>query len=393
MDATCRWSATEAAILLLEHDAKMLLGARGLAVPEGVLAPADGGVTPAFNGPWVIKAQVPAGGRGKAGGVKLADTSDMLADAVGSIYGMTIKGFPVNEIRIERAVAEARELYLGLVLDPTCAEVIVMASEHGGSGIEEQAEKSIHRARARPERDALSAALSEVAGALSPDAVSAVTDAGSILIDAYLDLDATLIELNPLFLKSDGRWVAGDVRMDVDENALPRQPEIVDLLERRAAAYPDAIFKRDNGFDLVVVDPWGEVGLVTTGAGLSMQLIDEMTRRGIRPYNFCDIRSGQMRGDPARLIENFRRVLEGPRLRCVLVNIFAGITELGEFAELLLKALDEMPELDVPIVIRLVGNGEDRADAVLRASGRDLILERDLDRAIELCAEPERAHA
>src|SRR5690606_24953593 len=98
-----------------------------------------------------------------------------------------------------------------------------------------------------------------------------------------------------------GGWTAGDVRMAVDENALARRPELAELLDRRAAAYPDATFKRAQGYDLVVVDPEGEIGLVSTGAGLSMKLIDEMTARGARPYNFCDIRSGMMRGDPSRL--------------------------------------------------------------------------------------------
>lgn len=380
-------------MLLLEHDAKVLLGARGLNVPDGVLAEAGLVPKPAGDGPWVVKAQVPVGGRGKAGGVRLVPDKSGLAETAEAISALTIKGFPVRELRIEEAVPEAKELYLGLVLDPAIAEVVVMASADGGVEVEAQAKAAIHRCRARPEKSSLMDALAEVTGALPPSAARAVTEAGSLIVDAWLDLDATLIELNPLFLRPDGSWIAGDVRMDVDEGALPRQPGLTALLDDRAAAYPEAIFKRDNGFDLVVVDAEGEIGLVTTGAGLSMQLIDEMTARGLKPYNFCDIRSGGMRGDPARLVENIRRVLEGPNLNCILVNIFAGITELGEFAGLLLKALDELDEMPLPLVVRLVGNGQDRADAILRASGRNLILERDLDRAIALCATPQVADA
>lgn len=378
--------AVEATILLLEHDAKELLSARGLTVPDGRLSSAGRVPEPVGEGPWVVKAQVPVGGRGKAGGVRLVPDRAGLAEAAEAISALTIKGFPVRELRIEEAVPEAKELYLGLVLDPAAAEVVVMASAEGGVEVEAQPETAIHRRRAKPEEASLMDALAEVAGTLPPDAALAVTEAGSLIIAAWLDLDATMIELNPLFLRADGSWIAGDVRMDVDEGALPRQPSLTALLDKRAAAYPEATFKRNNGFDLVVVDPEGEIGLVTTGAGLSMQLIDEMTSRGLKPYNFCDIRSGGMRGDPARLVENFRRVLEGPNLNCILVNIFAGITELGEFAGLLLRALDELGEVPVSLVVRLVGNGQDRADAILRASGRNLILERDLDRAITLCA-------
>lgn len=380
-------------ILLLEHDAKTLLAARGLTVPVGILAAPDQSVTPQFDAPWVVKAQVPVGGRGKLGGVRLVADRDGLDDALGQVGRLTIKGFPVRELRIEQAVSGARELYLGLILDAASAQVVVMVSEQGGMEIEAQAPGSIETRRAPADRRALEFALAQAAEPLDATARQAITEAGSLLAEAFIDLDATLIELNPLFLQPNGTWVAGDVRMDVDENALPRQPDLTTLLESRASAYPEAMFKRQHGFDLVVVDPEGEIGLVTTGAGLSMQLIDEMTSRGLRPYNFCDIRSGGMRGDPARLVENFRKVLEGPRLKAVLVNIFAGITDLGEFADLLLRALAEIGDPGLPIVVRLVGNGQERAEAMLKDAGPGLIWEPDLDRAISLCGKKVRAHA
>jgi succinyl-CoA synthetase beta subunit len=239
---------------------------------------------------------------------------------------------------------------------------------------------------------ALREALDDLARDLPPEAARAVTEAGAVLIDAFFALDATMIEVNPLFLLSGGGWVAGDLRLDLDLNALPRQPELAALIERRPAIYADAAFKQRHGYDLVILDPEGEIGLVATGAGLSMQLIDEMSRRGLSAYNFCDIRSGMMRGDPTRLIENLRTLVAGGNLRCVLVNIFAGITELGEFARLLLQALEAVPEMDLPVVVRLVGNGEAEADEILRAAGRPgLTLELDLDRALDLCAGAARA--
>lgn len=368
-------------ILILEHDAKTLLAKRGLPVPEGALWPVSAPVVPDFPPPWVLKAQVPVGGRGKAGGIVVIPDRAALAATAHRLSTLRIKGFPVEEIRIEAAVSDAREIYLGLVIDAATGRVSLLASATGGVEIEAEAGTGIHQYSARPEAVEMTAALDDLAAALPSDVAAAVRAAGEIAIAAFLDLDATLLELNPIFLKGDGSWIAGDVRLDLDENALPRQPEFAALLDARPHAYAEAVFKRDHGFDLVIVDPEGEIGLVTTGAGLSMQLIDEMSRRGLRPYNFCDIRSGMMRGSPDRLIATLRQLCTAPRLRCVLVNIFAGITDLGEFADLLLAARAAVPELQVPMVVRLVGNGQERAEAILGAAeGLELIP--DLDRAV-----------
>ena len=139
-----------------------------------------------------------------------------------------------------------------------------------------------------------------------------------------------------------------------------------------------------HGFDYVEVDPHGEIGLITTGAGLSMQLIDELKAQGRRPLNFCDIRSGQFRGDPARLIAVMQWIASRPSVKVVLVNIFAGITDLAEFARLLVQAAGTVPELRVPIVARLIGRNLDEARQILAASALAVTLEPDLDRAIGL---------
>ncbi len=337
--------------------------------------------------PWVVKAQVQAGGRGKAGGIRIVADKAALFEAARAIGALTIGGFPVRDVRVEAAVPGACELYLGLVLDPTRAEVVVMASEAGGVDVE--ADTSRMKTRSAPlDAAALRAALDALKADFPPDMATVIVRAGAILIDAFLDLDATMIEVNPLFLLPGGDWVAGDLRVDLDLNALPRQPVLAALIDARPETYADAAFKQAHGYDLVVTDPAGQIGLVATGAGLSMQLLDEMARRGLSSFNFCDIRSGMMRGDPVRLVENLSVIRGAPNLRCVLVNIFAGITELGEFAELLLQALDATPELRVPMVVRLVGNGQERADAILRAAARPgMMLERDLDRALDLCKE------
>jgi len=375
------------AIILIEHDAKTLAHRYGLKIPDGVLISALAPQAPPFPPPWIVKAQVTAGGRGKSGGIRKVTDRDDLADTMASIANLKIAGFPVHDVRIEQAIDAAQEVYLGLVMDAASGKVAVMASEHGGVDVEDQGGAMIRR-DADLDDDALTAALKEVAQSLPDRLHGIVAEAGAILIALLLDLEATMVEINPLFVLPDGSWIAGDLRLDLDLNALDRQPDLARLIDMRPDTYVDAAFKARHGYDLVVTDPNGEIGLVATGAGLSMQLIDEMTRLGLKPYNFCDIRSGMMRGDPTRLIENLQALEAAPNLRCVLINIFAGITELGEFAELLLRALEAGPRLDVPFVVRLVGNGQDRADEILGASGRtDLLLERDLDRALDRCRE------
>jgi succinyl-CoA synthetase beta subunit len=169
---------------------------------------------------------------------------------------------------------------------------------------------------------------------------------------------------------------------------LARNPRLAALVQERARAYPEASLKLEHGFDFVVLDPDGELGLITTGAGLSMQLIDEIAARGFSAYNFCDIRTGQFRGDPARLITVLNWIAEGPKVHSVLMNFFAGVTHLGELSRLLVTALELVPRVSVPITVRLIGNGLDEAIEVLRGAPRRLAVEQDLERALSLALEP-----
>ena len=212
----------------------------------------------------------------------------------------------------------------------------------------------------------------------------ALTDAVPRLADIFLQHEATLLEVNPLFILADGSWVVGDIKLVIDDNAIVRQPAISALLEQHPDIYPESARKLVHGFDYVEVDAQGEIGLITTGAGLSMQLIDELKAQGRRPLNFCDIRSGQFRGDPARLIAVMQWIASRPSVKVVLVNIFAGITDLAEFAKLLVQAAAQVPELRVPIVARLIGRNLDDARQILGASDLAVTLEPDLDRAIGL---------
>jgi succinyl-CoA synthetase beta subunit len=227
-------------------------------------------------------------------------------------------------------------------------------------------------------------AVAEICNRLRPVFRKAMRDAGLRLADIFLRHEATLLEVNPLFIKPDESWIVGDVKLVIDDNAIPRQPAIRALLEQHPDIYPETARKLAHGFDYVEVDPEGEIGLVTTGAGLSMQLIDELKYARRRPLNFCDIRSGQFRGDPARLIAVMHWIAARPTVRVVLVNIFAGITDLAEFSRLLVQAASQVPELRVPIVARLIGRNFDDAISILSSSSLPVTVERDLDRAIAL---------
>ncbi len=371
-------------MLLLEHHAKALLKARCLPVPHGALLGADA-EPPSFPAPWVVKAQVASGGRGKAGGIAIVDEADALREAAKRIGALTIGGHPVHAVRVEEAVLGAQEVYLGFLVEPASAQIAVMVSAQGGIGVEEAAhDGALVICHAAPNVEAVARAATEAAGAFPVPLARAVAEAASALATEFFALEAALLEVNPLFVRADGSWILGDVRLNVDESALPRQPELAALVDANPAIYGDTSFKRSHGFDLVVIDPFGTVGLVTTGAGLSMQLIDEMRAMGLRPYNFCDIRSGGMKS-PDRLVEALRIVANGPQVRCVLVNIFAGITDSGDFAELLLQALPLVGRPVPPLVVRLVGNGQAKAEALLAASGGALTVEPDLERAIALC--------
>lgn len=366
---------------LLEHDAKELLARHGIAVPQGRLIGIDetivrGALPP---GPWVVKGQIAAGGRGKAGLIRKAETAVEVASHASEIRGNSVKGQLVSAVRVEQRVAGAREAYVGFLLDAAGGGVRVIVSASGGMDIEQIPREQIHSALAQPEESALRDCLSHLASNLPPEIAPAVRDAGAKLARAFLALEAMLLEINPLFVLADGRWVAGDAKLVTDDNALARQKELESIVKTRAAAYTDVARKHEHGFDYVVVDPAGEIGLLTTGAGLSMMLIDELRAAGLKPYNFLDIRTGGLRGETKRLAQVLQWIGEGKNVKVLLVNIFAGITDLGEFSQLLVKALGPA-NLKVPVVARLVGTNLSAARDNLASAG--IPLHTDLDAAL-----------
>lgn len=375
-------------LMLLEHDAKALLAQCGVPVPKGLLVGTAGrvGRLP-FNPPAIVKAQVPAGGRGKAGGIVRATTQGEIAEAVAGLAGKRIKGHAVREVRIEQP-ATGTECYLSLTLEPSTGLVRVLASDRGGIDVEEQAAIGMHARSAAFSQEAVEAEIRQLATEMGKPLGVALQSLAAPVSRAFFALEAVLLEINPLFVGGDGTAMAGDAKLVLDENALARNEHLAALVRERAPAYPETSLKLQHGFDFVVLDPEGELGLVTTGAGLSMQLVDEIAARGFSAYNFCDIRTGQFRGDPKRLITVLNWIAEGPRVRSVLMNFFAGVTHLGELSRLLVVALAQVPQLKVPVTIRLIGNGLDEAMEVLREAPIDVFLDQDLERALTHALEP-----
>jgi succinyl-CoA synthetase beta subunit len=366
---------------LLEHDAKELLAARGIPVPDGRLVSRDETIDrralPA--GPWIVKGQIAAGGRGKAGLVRRAETLLEVTDHLTAMLGATVKGHTVEAVRIEQQIKAAREIYVGFLLDAGSGAVRAILSASGGMDIEQAPHDQVHTDLVSPDVEALAACVDRLAGRLPPEVSGAAREAGHLLARTFFELEAMLVEINPLFVIEGGRWLAGDAKIVTDDNALPRQQALRVIVETRAVAYPDVARKHAHGFDYVVVDPRGEIGLLTTGAGLSMMLIDELRAAGLKPYNFLDIRTGGLRGETTRLTQVLQWIGQGPDVKVLLVNIFAGITDLGEFSQLLVKALNAA-HLETPVVARLVGNGLPVARKVLAAVGISLYI--DLDDAL-----------
>jgi succinyl-CoA synthetase beta subunit len=314
-----------------------------------------------------VKAQVPVGGRGKAGGIKLATTPEEALAAAEQIIGMDIKGHTVPLVYCEGALDIGQEIYLGFTVDRDARANILMLSARGGIDIEqvaEEAPEAIARLYPNPWRGPLDFELNELVFAAGLGRhVRALIPVIKRLYRAIPDLDALTAEINPLVLTREGKVVAGDAKLETDENADFRHR---DLLDRYGSVLEGDVYETEakrRGLTYVSLD--GEVGIIGNGAGLCMGTLDLVQRAGGRAANFCDIGGGAK----AEVVENALAViLMNPRVRGVLINVFGGITRGDEVANGLVQARDRLG-MNLPLVVRLSGTNQEEGRAVLERSG------------------------
>jgi malate-CoA ligase subunit beta len=365
-----------------EYQAKELLSNFGVPVPRGNVAyTPDQAVYCAreIGGTrWVIKAQIHSGGRGQAGGVRICGNEHEVAAAAGDLLGRRLvtkqtgsQGKLVQRIYIEAAVPIAKELYIGFVLDRRAERVCVLATPEGGMEIEEiaaQSPDSLLRVVIEPAVGMQAFQARELCFGLGleaaqlPDATRAVLGA----YRAFRDLDATMVEINPLAVTADGRVLALDAKMTFDDNALFRRPNVRELRDYTEEDPREAEASK-HGLNYVGLD--GQIGCIVNGAGLAMATMDMIKLAGADPANFLDVGGG---ASPERVAAAFRLVLGDPRVRVVLVNIFAGINRCDWIAQGVVQAAREQ-RINVPIVARLAGTNVDEGRRILRESGLSII--------------------
>jgi len=355
---------------LHEYQAKDLLRKSGVPIPPGEVAttPAEARAIAAQIGRTVVvKAQVLTGGRGKAGGVKLAENPDAVAAVADMILGMDIRGHVVRKVLVAEAVEIAREIYLGAILDRASRSIVVMASAEGGVEIEEVARtnpEKIVRQSIDPFLGFSDFQAREIGFALSLDAkqVRSFTQVARGLYAALLQNDATLLEINPLAVTPAGDLVGLDAKMVVDDNALYRHPDL-EVLRDVEAEDPIERRAREEGINYIKLD--GTIGCVVNGAGLAMATMDVIKLYGGSPANFLDIGGGAR---AERVVSALQLILSDPKVRAILFNIFGGITRCDEVARGIVSAVKEVG-MPVPLVVRLAGVNEAEGRQILQDAG------------------------
>ncbi len=354
---------------LLEYQAKEVLASLGIAIPPGVVARSPDEAAAAFArlGPVAVKAQVPVGGRGKAGGIKLARTEDEARGAAQQIIGMDIKGFKVPLVYCETALEIEREIYLGFTVDRDARANILMLSAKGGMDIEQVAEESpdsIARLYPNPWRGPLNFELAQLAydaglGDLSRPLIGLIAK----LYRAIPDYDALTAEINPLVVTKTGEVIAGDAKLEIDDNAAWRHTELEERYGAVLEGDPYEVEAKKRGITYVSLD--GDIGIIGNGAGLCMGTLDLVQRAGGRPANFCDIGGGAK----AEVVENALAViLMNPKVTGVVINVFGGITRGDEVAKGVVTARDNL-KMKLPLVVRLSGTREEEGREILRKNG------------------------
>jgi|TARA_B110000879_G_scaffold212689_1_gene310217 succinyl-CoA synthetase beta subunit/malate-CoA ligase subunit beta len=365
-----------------EYQAKEVLSNFGVEIPAGALAysPEQAAYRAREMGgeKWIVKAQIHAGGRGKAGGVKLCDNDHEIQAACEGMFGKKLvthqtgpEGKGIYRVYVEAAVPIDREIYLGFVLDRTSQRIMIVASAEGGMEIEDISENkpdSIVRSTVEPAvglRDFQAREIAFKIG-IEPALTQSMVRTLQGCYRAFRELDATMVEINPLVVTGDSRILALDAKMTFDDNALFRHPQISELRDK-SQEDPRESRAADRGLSYVGLD--GNIGCIVNGAGLAMATMDTIKLAGGEPANFLDIGGG---ATPERVAKAFRLVLSDKNVQAVLVNIFAGINRCDWVAEGVVQALKEV-QVDVPVIVRLAGTNVEEGQKILAKSGLPII--------------------
>ncbi|MFI5234915.1 MAG: ADP-forming succinate--CoA ligase subunit beta [Gemmatimonadales bacterium] len=366
---------------LHEYQARALLQAVGVPMFDGDVAatPAEAeAIAGKLGGTVVVKAQVHAGGRGKAGGVKLAKTPAEAKDAAAKILGMTIKGLVVSKVLVVPAAEIASEAYVGVIMDRESQCPVFMVSPAGGIDIEEVAAKTPEKIRKLPvdprygllPHQAMGLALFLYRDFAHVKAAAAILQQ---LYRAFTENGASLAEINPLVTTPDGKVLALDAKVSIDDNELDRRPDLAALRDETAEE-PSEVLARKANLTFIKLD--GNVGCVVNGAGLAMATMDLVKYYGGEPANFLDIGGSS---NPEKVVNALRIITSDPNIKAILFNIFGGITRTDDVANGIKTALEKFP-VKVPIVVRLTGTNEAEAVKILKGIGMDAL--NDMDEAV-----------
>jgi succinyl-CoA synthetase beta subunit len=353
-----------------EYQAKEIFARYHIPIPQETLCTDVTAVKNAFqtfDGSVAVKAQVLVGGRGKAGGIKLAKNQQEAEDAAHHILGMDIKGLEVEKVLVSEAVNIKSESYVGIVNDRSSKGIVIMVSSEGGVEIEEVAKhtpEKIFKLAVNPEIGLLDFQARNLALQLFDDIKLVMKTAGIIknLYRCYIETDASLAEINPLVETAEANILALDAKMNLDDNALYRHPDFEELRDPTEDEKKE-IDAKSKGLSYIKLD--GDIGCMVNGAGLAMATMDVIKLYGGRPANFLDIGGSS---NPQKIIDAMNILLSDSNVKVVMINVFGGITRCDDVAKGLLTAMNQM-DMTVPIVVRLTGTNEKEGQEILK--GRD----------------------
>jgi succinyl-CoA synthetase beta subunit len=372
-----------------EVDARGIFAGAGLPVPPSILITEPGEAMAAageLGCPVVVKSQVLVGGRGKAGGVKLASTPEEAVEKAEAILGMEIKGLTVEKVLIAKAVDISEEFYVGMVYDRVSRKPLMMISPAGGIDIEEVAKSTpekILKVVIDPLAGIMPFQLRKMAAFLTADKAVAkqLAPVFNGLFKAFMDVDSSLAEINPLVVSPDGKVWAIDAKINIDDNSLYRHAAL-EAMRDDSSEDPGEVEARVSDLSFVKLD--GKIGCIVNGAGLAMATMDMIKHFGSEPANFLDIGGSS---SPEKVLAAMRIIIRDPKVKAILINIFGGITRCDDVANGLLQAKKELG-VDIPLVVRLIGTNAEEARTILE--GTELVpattMEEGVKKAIEIAS-------